>query len=79
MRGEPLELLEGPQTAGEGWCVVRDLSGARGLVPLSFVGVADMIEEAIVKSRDSVEVSALLLPIFKPTGALGCALQPAVR
>ena len=40
-RGMPLELLEGPQAAGAGWCVVRDGSGAGGLVPLSFVGFAD--------------------------------------
>ena len=40
-RGMPLELLEGPQAAGAGWCVVRDGSGASGLVPLSFVGFAD--------------------------------------
>ena len=37
----PLELLEAPQAAGAGWCVVRDGSGASGLVPLSFVGFAD--------------------------------------
>ena len=33
--------MEGPQAAGAGWCVVRDGSGASGLVPLSFVGFAD--------------------------------------
>ena len=62
VRGEPLELLEGPQTAGEGWCVVRDLSGARGLVPLSFVSVADSEEARQAAAPASTSAEAEPVP-----------------
>lgn len=76
VRGEPLELLEGPQTAGEGWCVVRDLSGARGLVPLSFVSVADS-EEA--RQAEPVQ-GRLVAPVQgMPVQPAAAAPPPPVR
>ena len=77
MRGEPLELLEGPQTAGEGWCVVRDLSGARGLVPLSFVSVADSEEarQAAAQAPTSAEAEPVQGRLVAPVQ--GMPVQPA--
>ena len=75
MRGEPLELLEGPQTAGEGWCVVRDLSGARGLVPLSFVSVAD--SEDARQAAAPASTSAEAEPVQGQLVAPGMPVQPA--
>ena len=76
VRGEPLELLEGPQTAGEGWCVVRDLSGARGLVPLSFVSVADSEEarQAASQSPTSAEAEPVQ---GRLVAVQGMPMQPA--
>ena len=75
VRGEPLELLEGPQTAGEGWCVVRDLSGARGLVPLSFVSVAD--SEDARQAAAPASTSAEAEPVQGQLVAQGMPVQPA--
>ena len=76
VRGEPLELLEGPQTAGEGWCVVRDLSGARGLVPLSFVSVADSEEarQAAAQAPTSAEAEPVQ---GRLVAVQGMPVQPA--
>jgi hypothetical protein len=73
VRGEPLELLEGPQTAGEGWCVVRDLSGARGLVPLSFVSDVESEEPAPVQGRLVAPVQGM------PVQPAAAAPPPPVR
>ena len=77
VRGEPLELLEGPQTAGEGWCVVRDLSGARGLVPLSFVSVADSEDarQAAAQAPTSAEAEPVQGRLVAPVQ--GMPVQPA--
>ena len=77
VRGEPLELLEGPQTAGEGWCVVRDLSGARGLVPLSFVSAADSEDarQAAAPAPTSAEAEPVQGRLVAPVQ--GMPVQPA--
>jgi len=77
VRGEPLELLEGPQTAGEGWCVVRDLSGARGLVPLGFVSVADSEDarQAAAPAPTSAEAEPVQGRLVAPVQ--GMPVQPA--
>lgn len=79
VRGEPLELLEGPQTAGEGWCVVRDLSGARGLVPLSFVSVADSEEarQAAAQAPTSAEAEPVQGMPVQGMPVQGMPVQPA--